>query len=222
MHAMNSSMTQGLVDLLQGRPMQLISRDLGLSPQQAAGAVTAALPLLLGALARNSRRPAGDRNLFDALQKDHMGQDPQSVLASAVAGGQRGDRILRHVFGAREPVASQALATAAGVAPDHAQRLLRWLAPVAMAYLAKQVFERRARPQATSAQVTAPTPQELKDKLDREQAQLRNQGGLAGRLLSTVLDRNHDGRVDFSDLYGGAANSPRPSPPAGWDARDSA
>lgn len=211
---MVSSMTQGLTDVLQGRPLQLISQHLGLSPQQAAGAVTAALPLLLGALARNSRRPDGDLNLFNALQKDHMGQDPQSVLASALAGGQQGDRILRHAFGAREPVASQALATATGVAPDHAQRLLRWLAPVAMAYLAKQVFERRVSS-------PAPSPQRLRNRLDSEQQRLQAQDGLAGRLLNTVLDRNHDGRVDFSDLYGQAANGPRRRA-ALWSRRDSA
>lgn len=211
---MVSSMTQGLNDVLQGRPLQLIGQHLGLSPQQAAGAVTAALPLLVGALARNSRRPDGDLNLFNALQKDHMGQDPQSVLASALAGGQKGDRILRHAFGAREPVASQALATATGVAPDHAQRLLRWLAPVAMAYLAKQVFERRVSS-------PAPSPQRLRDKLETEQQRLHAQDGLAGRLLNTVLDRNHDGRVDFSDLYGAAANGPRRPAPS-WSRRDSA
>jgi hypothetical protein len=211
---MVSSMTQGLTDVLQGRPLQLISQHLGLSPQQAAGAVTAALPLLLGAFARNSHRPDGDVNLFNALQKDHMGQDPQSVLASALAGGQQGDRILRHAFGAREPVASQALATAAGVAPDHAQRLLRWLAPVAMAYVAKQVFERRAS-------TPAPSPQRLREKLDTEKQRLQAQGGIAGRLLNTVLDRNHDGRVDFSDLYGAAANGPR-RPAVPWDRRDRA
>ena len=211
---MVSSMTQGLTDVLQGRPLQLISRHLGLSPQQAAGAVTAALPLLLGALARNSRRPDGDLNLFNALQKDHMGQDPQSVLASALEGGQRGDRILRHAFGAREPVASQALATATGVAPDHAQRLLRWLAPVAMAYLARQVFARRAS-------APPPSPQLLRDKLEGEQRRLQAQDGLTGRLLNAVLDRNHDGRVDFSDLYGAAANGTRGAPPP-WSRRDSA
>jgi hypothetical protein len=211
---MVSSMTQGLTDVLQGRPLQLISQHLGLSPQQAAGAVTAALPLLLGALARNSRRPDGDLNLFNALQKDHMGQDPQSVLASALTGGQRGDRILRHAFGAREPVASQALATATGVAPDHAERLLRWLAPVAMAYLARQVFQRRAN-------TPPPSPQLLREKLDGEQRRLQAQDGLVGRLLNTVLDRNHDGRVDFSDLYGAAANGARRAAPL-WSRRDSA
>jgi hypothetical protein len=212
---MVSSMTQGLTDVLQGRPLQLLSQHLGLSPQQAAGAVSAALPLLLGALARNSRRPEGDLNLFNALQKDHMGQDPQSVLASALAGDQQGDRILRHAFGAREPMASQALATATGVAPDHAHRLLRWLAPVAMAYLARHVFARRANPQA-------PSPQLLREKLEGEQRRLQAQDGLTGRLLNTVLDRNHDGRVDFSDLYAASNGRRRTPPPSPSSHRDSA
>jgi hypothetical protein len=209
-----NSMTQSLLGQLQGQPTNLIGQRLGLSQGQAAGAVAAALPLLIGALGRNARRPDGARNLFGALERDHMGQDPLSVLGSAVDGGQKGDRVLRHVFGAREPVATQGLATATGVAPDHAQMLLRWLAPVAMAYVAKQLFNRRqAREGAAPAD---PTPDDLKDQLESEQQQIESKGGIGGGLLNAVLDRNHDGRVDFSDLLGGGAPRPpqasRPSP----------
>lgn len=210
-----NSMTQGLLGQLQGQPMNLIGQRLGLSQGQAASAVAAALPLLLGALGRNARKPEGAQNLFGALQRDHRGQDPQSVLGSAVEGGQQGDQILRHVFGAREPVATQGLATASGVAPDHAQMLLRWLAPVAMAYVAKQLFERRQR--GAAAAPSAPTPDDLKDKLEREQAQIQSKGGIGGGLLSAVLDRNHDGRVDFSDLLGGdASRPPAAAAPSPW------
>lgn len=218
-----TSMTQGLLDQLQGQPMNLIGQRLGLSSGQAAGAVAAALPLLLGALGRNARRPDGARNLFGALERDHMGQDPQSVLGSAVEGGQKGDRILRHVFGAREPVAAQGLATASGVAPDHARTLLRWLAPVAMAFVAKQVFERRSRAETVSA--APPSPDALKERLEREQQQIERKGGVGGGLLSAVLDRNHDGRIDFSDLLVGKAVGARPrpnTPPSPWIPRDRA
>lgn len=219
-----TSMSQGLLDQLKGQPMNLISRELGLTPTTAANVVTAALPLLIGALGRNSRRPGGARNLFDALDRDHKGQDPQSVLGSAVAGGQKGERILRHVFGAREPVATQALATAGGVAPDHAQRLLRWLAPVAMAYVARQVFERRQRAPSTPPR-SEPNEDSLREQLEQEQQQLEAKDGVGRRLLNAVLDRNHDGRIDFSDLMtgGGASRlpprngNPQPSP---WISRE--
>jgi hypothetical protein len=206
-----TSMTQGLLNQLQGQPMNLIGQRLGLSQGQAAGAVAAALPLLLGALGRNAGRPDGARNLFGALERDHMGQDPQSVLGSAVDGGQQGDQILRHVFGAREPVAAQGLATASGVAPDHAKMLLRWLAPVAMAYLAKQVFDHRQRAGGPDASAQPPTADELKEKLGHEQQQIERTGGVGGGLLSAVFDRNHDGKVDFSDLLGAVGGRGAPS-----------
>jgi hypothetical protein len=38
--------------------------------------------------------------------------------------------------------------------------------------------------------------------LGQEERQITQQGGLAGGLLGAVLDRNHDGKVDFSDLIG--------------------
>ena len=206
-----TSMTQGLLDQLQGQPMNLIGQRLGLSTGQAAGAVAAALPLLLGGFGRYSRRPEGARNLFGALERDHMGQDPQSVLGSAVEGGQKGDRILRHVFGARQPVAAQGLATASGVAPD--------VAPVAMAYVAKQVFTRAGR--AGSAAAAPPSPDALKERLEREQQQIERKGGVGGGLLSAVLDRNHDGRIDFSDLLVGKTSGlrPRSDTPSPWITR---
>jgi hypothetical protein len=50
--------------------------------------------------------------------------------------------------------------------------------------------------------VVEPTPQVLGEVLGQEERSITQQGGLAGGLLGAVLDRNHDGKVDFSDLLG--------------------
>jgi hypothetical protein len=204
-----SSITDGLLGQLQGQPLNQIGQHLGISPSQAAGAVAAALPLLIGALGRNTRQPAGAESLFGALQKDHVGQDLPSVLGSALGGGGQGNQILGHIFGPRQDVAAQGLGTATGLAPDRASMLLRLLAPVAMAYIAKRMYDRRTANAATPASAgapatpaAAPTPQDLGQVLGQEERQITQQGGLAGGLLGAVLDRNHDGKVDFSDLIG--------------------
>lgn len=201
-----SSITDGLLAQLQGQPLSQISQHLGLSQSQTAGAVAAATALLLGALGRNASQPQGARSLFGALQKDHAGQDIGSVLGSVLGGGGQGNQILGHVFGPRQEVAAQGLGAATGLAPDRAHMLLRWLAPIAMAYVAKRMFDRRSANAnagaGTQASAPAPTPGELGEVLGKEERSITQQGGIGGGLLGAVLDRNRDGKVDFSDLIG--------------------
>ena len=56
---MNASLTDELYSQLEGAPLQRMSQQLGVGPAQMAGAVSAALPLLIGALGRNASRDDG-------------------------------------------------------------------------------------------------------------------------------------------------------------------
>lgn len=207
-----ASITEELLSQLRGGPLQQISQQLGVDPGMASTAITAALPLLIGTLGRNASQPDGAQALFGALQKDHSGLDMGSVLGSVLGGGGQGSQILGHMFGQRQDVAAQGLGASTGLPPDKAHMLLRWLAPVVMAYIAKRMFDSRqghaagaGGPGSTAAadsQAAAPTPTSLGEVLGRETQQIEQQGGLGGGLLGAVLDRNHDGKVDFSDLAG--------------------
>lgn len=208
-----SSITDGLLGQLQGQPLDQMSQKLGLSSAQTRNAVAAALPLLIGALGRNAREPQGAQSLFGALQRDHVGQDPQQVLGSALGGGGQGNEILGHIFGQRQQIAEQGLGTAAGVDPGRANMLLRWLAPVALAYLAKQMYERRQAKAGASASPAAPTPEVLQEQLGQEEREITQQGGIGGGLLGAIFDRNQDGKVDFSDLLGGLGGQRGANPP---------
>jgi len=204
-----SSITQGLRSQLQGPPLKQLGTKLGLSPAQAASAVAAAIPLLVGALGRNTREPQGAESLFNALQQDHQGLDLNSVLNAALRGGGQGDQILDHVFGDRRPVAAQGLGSATGLSQERAHALLRLLAPVAMAYIAKRMFERRSG--ASASAPVPPTPQILGDELGHEEVRITKQAGLGSGLLTAVLDRNQDGQIDFSDLMGRRVQNHRAS-----------
>jgi hypothetical protein len=201
MNAQPSSLTDELASQLQGAPLQQISQQLGIDPSQANAAIGAALPLLMGALGRNASQPQGAEALFGALQKDHAGLDIGSVLGAVLGGGGQGQQILGHVFGNRTPRAQQALGQATGLGGDKANLLLRWLAPIVMAYLAKRMFEQR---QTGDTQAGVPadasTPQVLGDILGQEQQRIGQQGGLGGGVLHAVLDKDGDGDVDLSDL----------------------
>ncbi len=207
-----ASISESLLSQLGGAPLQRISQQLGIDSGAAATAIAAALPLLVGTLGRNASQPAGAESLFGALRKDHAGMDMGSVLDSVLGGGGQGSQILGHIFGQRQDVAAQGLGSAAGLPPDKAHVLLRWLAPIVMAYIAKQLFEQRRGHSAgagghgsivaADAQAAEPSPSSLGETLGRETQQIQQHGGLGGGLLGAVLDRNHDGKLDLSDLAG--------------------
>lgn len=190
---MANSLTNDLMHQLQGQPLTQMSQQLGLAPDETANAVSAALPLLMGALGRNASQPQGAQALFGALQKDHAGLDLGGVLGSVLGGGGQGGDILGHVFGAREQTAARGLGAATGMGGDRANTLLKMLAPIVMAYLAKRVL-------GGGGDAAAATPQALGNLLGQEQQQIRQQGGLGGGLLGAVLDRDGDGDADVSDL----------------------
>lgn len=221
---MAALLSTDLSSQLHGAPTQQIAQRLGIDPALASSAISAALPLLLGALGHNASQPQGSQSLYNALQHDHAGPDHAgldigSVLGSVLGGAGQGGQILGHVFGDHQPRATQVLGQSTGIGDEKANMLLRWLAPIAMAYLAKRVFDHHQASAATnsSASVTSPTPmggstsvggattpsaaapvsspQVLNDVLAPEVAQARRAG-----LLDAVLDRNGDGKVDFSDL----------------------
>jgi hypothetical protein len=204
------SITDQLFSRLQDGHIGRIGQQLGIDQSQAQAAVAAALPLLVGALGRNAQKPQGASSLFDALGRDHADVGVGDALGSALAGGGAGDSILAHVFGRRQDSAARGLGAATGLGHERAGALLRLLAPVVMAYLAKQMYDRRHADDAagTPAGIPAPapaaTPTGLSSMLGREGVNIAQRGGIGSKLLSAVLDRDHDGDVDFSDLAGAA------------------
>src|SRR5690606_28145087 len=105
----DNPLSEQLFASLQGEPLEQISRQIGADPQQTTTAISAALPLLFGALGRNAAQPQGADALFGALQRDHAGNDLNSVLGNILGGraagtdaGGEGARILSHVLGDRE------------------------------------------------------------------------------------------------------------------------
>lgn len=198
---MNAPLSDDLLQQLRGEGLHDIAARLGLSRHDADEAVSAALPLLLGAMGRNARNPQGADALFGALAQDHRGVDPGNVLGTALGGGVGGAGILRHVLGGREPVAAQTLGAIGGLGEGRAAMLLRILAPVVMAYLARRVF---TPPQAAGRDTPPTSPEGLADVLQREEQAMRSRDGFGAGLLS-VLDRDRDGDVDLQDFVRGAA-----------------
>ena len=189
---MAASLTDDLLNQLQGPQLTRIGQQLGLSESQASGAVSAALPLLIGALGRNAGQPQGAEALFGALQRDHAGLDPGSVLGSVLGDGGQGGQILGHIFGDRQETAAKGLGGATGLGSNQASGLLKILAPIVLAYLAKRLFAQGGTAGAS--------PQVLGNVLGQERQRIQQQDGLGGGLLNAVLDQDGDGQLGLSDL----------------------
>jgi hypothetical protein len=199
-----SGMAGALFQQLQGAPMQQMSAQLGTDPQQTQSAIGAALPLLLGALGRNTQQPQGAQALFGALQRDHApaaaggGFDLGGLLGAVMGGGAAqaaspqtdGAGILGHIFGNSAPAAASGLGQATGLGGDKAGQLMQMLAPIVLSFLAQRFLGGGG----------GASPSQLGQALGQEQAQVQQSGGLAGGLLGKVLDQDGDGDLDISDL----------------------
>ena len=194
-----------LLNQLQGQPLEQMAQQLDVSPAQAGSAVSAALPMMLGALAGNAQTAGGAQALLGALQRDHAGGGADlggllgGVLGSVLGGGQPAaskqldaSGILGHVFGSQQAQAQNQIGQASGLSSGQAGQLLQMLAPIVMGFLAKQVG---------SAKLDAGGLGNLLGGLLGQGGQSQPQsGGLAGGLPSSALDQNGDGKLDAGDL----------------------
>ena len=193
MEAAMANLTQQLLSQLQGTPMQQMSSQLGIGEQQTSQAVSAALPLLLGALGKNASQPQGAQALLGALQKDHAGGGNLAGLLGSVLGGGGGRHtdgagILGHILGGNQQRAETGLAQVSGLDGNKAGQLMKMLAPLVMAFLANQTRQGSASPQALGA------------LLGQEEQQIRQEGGGAAGLLGAVLDQDGDGKLGLGDV----------------------
>jgi hypothetical protein len=198
-----TALTNDLLAQLEGAPLQQISQQLGINQGQAASAVSAALPLLMGALGKNASQPQGAEALFGALQKDHAGSSGGigDILGMVLGGAQSrqtdGAGMLGHIFGGQQDRAEQHLGEATGLGGDRAGMLMKILAPIVMSYLAKRMFSGDSSAAAGGGN---PTAQLLGSILGQEHQQVRQQGGIGGGLLGAVLDQDGDGQLGLGDL----------------------
>ena len=168
---MNGSLIDDLLGQLQGAPAGQIAQQLGTDPRTAQDAIAAALPMIVGALG----------GLGGLLGSVLGGGAPASRQLDA--GG-----ILGHIFGGAQPRAESGLGQATGLNSGQSGQLLKILAPIVMAFLAKQVMAKNMDAGG------------LGSMLGQEHSRVQSQGGLGGGLMNAVLDQDGDGKVDLGDL----------------------
>lgn len=116
-----------------------IGQQLGLDEQQSASAIGAALPVLMGALAKNAQEPEGAASLAGALDRDHDGSvlnNLEGFLQNPAQG--KGAGILGHMLGGKRPRVEQYVSKSAGLSGQQSGQLLEMLAPLVMGGLGQQ------------------------------------------------------------------------------------
>jgi hypothetical protein len=173
-----------LTQVLGGGTIQQISRQIGADEQSTATAISGALPILLGALDRNTDQPGGAESLFNALGRDHDGSVLDDV-AGFLGGAQttQGGKILGHILGGKRRAVETGLSRSSGLDVATIAKLLTTLAPLVMG-----VLGRTQRQQGFDAQG-------LSGYLTGERRQVQQRAPDAMDVLGNLLDTNDDGQV---------------------------
>ena len=137
----------GILDLLSG-PMgkQLISgvaQQSGQSVDKTSSVLSMALPVLMGAMKRNSATPEGAQGLMSALSGKHDGGILDN-LGGLFGGGvdqsvmDDGAGILGHILGGKQPQVQNAISQKSGIDAGSVGTILKIAAPILLGFLGKQ------------------------------------------------------------------------------------
>ncbi len=177
-----SSLLEMLSDQLSGDAKSQIGRQLGADEGTTSRAISAALPLLMSALAKNASRPDGAVSLAGALERDHDGSildNLSGFLGSPESG--TGEGILRHVLGGKRPAVERQLGQQTGLDMNTIAKLLPILAPIVMGALGRA---KRQQNLDTGA---------LTSMLAGERKRAESMGSLGG--LASLIDADADGDI---------------------------
>lgn len=179
-----SSLFEALSQQLGGGTTQQISRELGADEQATSQAISTALPVLFGALARNAAKPQGAEALAAALSKDHDGgilDNIKGFLGNAQTGA--GDAILRHTLGGKRQAVETQLGQQTSLSAGTISKLLPMLAPLVMGALG-----RAQREQGLNSG-------KLAELLGGERQRAEQAAPDAMGIMGQLLDRDGDGEI---------------------------
>lgn len=106
-----------------------LGNQIGADPSTTQRAIAAALPTLFGAMAQHASTPQGEQQVQSAVQ---------SAPADGAAAPPSGGGLLQSLLGAHEQAAQQQVAQKAGIDTQQAAKVLMYLAPIAIAVLARK------------------------------------------------------------------------------------
>jgi hypothetical protein len=185
------NLTGLLNDALSGDTVSQISQTIGADEGTTANAIQAALPLLVGGLARNAQSEEGASSLLNALN-DHDGSILDNIggfIAGAAGGNSEGAGILGHVFGGQQGHVEQGVSAASGLDTSKVGPLLMMLAPIVMGALGRHNQQQGGLDIGSLAGLLGGAHSQM------------SSGSPIMDVLGGLLDRNHDGSA-VDDVIG--------------------
>lgn len=156
-----------------------LGQQIGAPQDKTHSAINAALPVLVGMLAKNNQSQSGHESLARAVERDHDGSILDQ-LGGFLAQGETsmGEKILGHVFGADKAPAEAGLAKETGLDSGQIGKMMALLAPVVMGALGQQA---RASSGSTSGSIGDLLQGSMGDLLSGSSG--RSGGNVLGELL---------------------------------------
>lgn len=192
-----SSLLSDILNMLGKQGVQELGRQAGTPPAETEKATGAAVAAVLRGLEEQSRATAKTKagtSTEDYLREilaNRAGVDTSNVQVHVQKlDPQDASKILRDVFGDRQPKIERQLGKATGVGTDGMGKILSSLAPVILGMLAKKS---QGGGGASTADIAA--------RLGRESQVQKEKKGNFG-FLDSILDQDHDGDVDLGDVAG--------------------
>ncbi len=176
------AISQMLTQQLAGGGLSQISQKIGADEQTTGNALSAAIPLLVSAMANNASQPEGAQSLHQALNQDHNGaifNDMVGFLSNPQAANGAG--ILGHVLGPKQDLVQTGLAQQTGLDAGSIGQLLTIAAPLVLGALGKTQQEQGLDAGGLASLLG-----------QQQQAAQQADPGLMG-MLGNLLDMNNDG-----------------------------
>lgn len=184
-----ASLMELLTQQMGSGSVRQIGQRLGADDQSTEKAMAAALPMLLGALARNSAKPDGAAALHRAVTKDHDGSVVDNLSGFLNNPDLKdGNAILGHVLGTRRAAVETGVSKTSGMGGQQVAQLMAMLAPLVMGALGRVQRQQKLDPGGLSNVLAG----------ERQQVE-RNNPALGG--LASLLDQDGDGQI-ADDLLG--------------------
>lgn len=167
-----------------------ITKQTGVSAEQTSSVLSMALPLLMGAMQKNSETEQGASSLLSALQSDKHNGNLLGSIGSLLGGSSAdltsdGAGILGHLLGDKTSTVESAISAKTGVSASSVSQILKMAAPFLMSFLGKQVSDKKVNSASGLGSV-------LESVLGSKQG---------GNMLTSLLDSNGDGSV-LDDVAG--------------------
>lgn len=120
--------------------IQRSSKEVDESPNKVKSVLAMALPMLMGAIKKNSSSAEGSQKLDSELNKEkHNGSILDSVKSGDLSGFlSEGSGIVGHILGGKQSKIAEAVSSTTGMDSAKVAKLIKMAAPVVMGILGKQ------------------------------------------------------------------------------------